>query len=154
MRTDDPADPSSWRYWNGSDFAGQWKNPYLEPVDPTIDKGAPVAFSQLSGSINEGIVFDEELGLYVMVGAADSAGAGGADRGFHYSVSPDLTWSARRLLIDLPINPSIADPDNDTSHAYPTIIENGQRLAGLLDERRPDVPVCVAMQLRRQQPGS
>lgn len=124
MRTDDLTDPSSWRFWDGDDFAGVWKNPYLEPVDPDADKCAPLAFPQLSGGINESIVFDETLGLYVMVGASDSPGAGGTDWGFYYSTSPDLiNWSARQLLIDLPINPSVGDPDNDTTHAYPAIID-------------------------------
>ena len=124
MRTDDLADPSSWRYWDGTEFAGVWKNPYVDAVDPDADTCAPLAFSQLGGGINESVVFDEELGLYVMVGAADSPGAGGTDWGFYYSTSPDLiTWSARRLLVDLPINPSVDDPDNDTTHAYPAIID-------------------------------
>ena len=39
-------------------------------------------------------------------------------------VGPDLIdWSPRQFLIDLPINPSVGDPDNDTTHAYPTIID-------------------------------
>lgn len=124
MRTDDLADPSSWRFWDGDEFAGVWKNPYLETVDPDADKCAPLAFPQLGGGINESIVFDEALGQYVMVGASDSPGAGGADWGFYYSTSPDLVnWSARQLLIDLPINPAVGDPDNDTVHAYPAIID-------------------------------
>lgn len=124
MRTDDLADPTSWRFWDGSDFSGVWKNPYLEVVDPDVDKCAPLAFAQLSGSINEGIVFDERLGLYVMVGNADSPGAPGTEWGFYYSTSADLvTWSPRHELIDLPTNPSVADPANETVHAYPTIID-------------------------------
>ena len=87
MRTDDLADPASWRFWDGADFAGEWKNPYIEAVDPHADKCAPLAFPQLSGSINEGVVFDEDLGRYVMVGASDAAGAGGTGWGFYYSTS-------------------------------------------------------------------
>jgi hypothetical protein len=124
MRTNDLADPGSWRFWDGSDFTGVWKNPYLEPVDPDVDKCAPVALPQLGGGINEGIVFDEELGLYVMVGAADAPAGPPTAWGFYYSTSADLIhWSARRLLSDLPIGPSVADPDNDTVHAYPSIID-------------------------------
>lgn len=124
MRTDDLADPSSWRYWDGTEFAGVWKNPYVDTVDPDADTCAPLALPQLGGGINESIVFDEALRSYVMVGASDSPGAGGTDWGFYYSTSPDLiTWSARRLIIDLPINPSVDDPDNDTVHAYPAIID-------------------------------
>jgi hypothetical protein len=124
MRTDDPADPTSWRFWDGDGFDGVWKNPYLEPVDPDVDKCAPLEFPKLSGSINEGIVFDETMGRYVMVGAADSPGAPGSGWGFYYSTSEDLvSWSPRRLLIELPINPSVADAANETMHAYPTIID-------------------------------
>ncbi len=124
MRTDDLADPTSWRFWDGAGFDGVWKNPYLEAVDREIDKCAPLEFPKLSGSINEGIVFDETMDRYVMVGASDSPGAPGTGWGFYYSTSEDLvSWTPRRLLIDLPINPSVPDQDNDTTHAYPTIID-------------------------------
>lgn len=124
MRSDDLADPTSWRYWDGTDFAGVWKNPYLETIDSDTDKCAPLEFSKLSGSINESIVFDEAMDRFVMVGAADSPGVGGTQWGFYYSTSENLVdWTARQLLIDLPINPSVDDPDNDTVHAYPAIID-------------------------------
>ena len=124
MRTADLADPTSWRYWDGEDFAGQWRNPYLEPVDPNVDTCAPLAFGALSGGINEGVVFDERIDRYVMVGMSNAVGAGETVWGVYYSTSENLIdWTARRLLIDLAINPSVSDPDNDTVHAYPTIID-------------------------------
>ena len=99
-----------------------WKNPYLETVDPEVDKCAPLAFGSLSGGLNEGIVFDEVLDAYVMVGMSNSAAGG--EWGVYYSTSTDLVeWTPRRLLVELAINPTVDDPDNDTVHAYPTIID-------------------------------
>lgn len=124
MRTDDLSDPSSWRYWDGTAFAGVWKNPYTEPVDPDVDKCAPLAPAQLQGSINESIVFDERLGAYVMVGVADSPGAPGTGWGIYYSTSTDLVeWSARELLLEVPVDPSVADNRFDVFHAYPSLID-------------------------------
>jgi len=59
-----------------------------------------------------------------MIGVSDSPGASGSEWGFYYSTSQDLIdWSPRRLLISLPVNPSVPDPANDTVHAYPALID-------------------------------
>jgi hypothetical protein len=34
MRTDDLANPSAWRYWDGSGFVGEWLDPYREDTTP------------------------------------------------------------------------------------------------------------------------
>ena len=51
--------------------------------------------------------------------------AGGEPRwGVYTSTSPDLVeWTTRELLLELPINNTVADPDNDTVHAYPALID-------------------------------
>ena len=124
MRTDDLADPSSWRFWDGAEFAGVWKNPYIEPVDPAADKCAPLADPLLSGSLNEGVVFDQQLGLFVIVGVTTHPTSSDPQWGVYYSTSDNLVdWTLRELLLELPINATVADPDNDTTHAYPSIID-------------------------------
>ncbi len=124
MRTDDLADPAAWRFWDGADFAGEWKNPYLEPVDPDRDKCAPLADQQLAGSVQESVVFDAALERYVMVGVSSDAAAADPRWGVFYSTSEDLIhWTTREFLLELPVNANVADPVNDTVHAYPAIID-------------------------------
>lgn len=124
MRTDDLADPRSWRYWDGEDFAGVWKNPYVEEVDELADKCAPLDFPSLSGGVQEGIVFDEAMQRYVMVGVTNEPDEPGERFGVYYATSEDLIeWSPRELLLEVPINATVDDPDNDTTHAYPSVID-------------------------------
>lgn len=124
MRTDDLTDPSSWRFWDGVGFNGEWKNPYLDVVDPDRDKCAPLADHELAGSVQESIVFDERLGRYVMVGISTRYEVPDAPWGVYYSTSKDLIeWTDRELLLEVPVNPTVADPDTDTVHAYPAIID-------------------------------
>lgn len=124
MRTDDLADPASWRYWDGNEFAGVWKNPYLEPLGLDPQKCAPLAFPQLSGSLNEGIVYDEALERYIIVGISDHPAPGEDRWGVYYATSENLIdWTLREGLIELPVTASVADSGADMLFAYPSIID-------------------------------
>ena len=123
MRTPDLDDVDAWRYWTGTDFTGIWKDPYQDPVT-TDDKCAPFSFGQLTGSVQESIVYDETLQRWLMVGVAHGPFGAEPDWGVYVSTSDDLIeWTVREFLLDVPINPSVADPDNDTVYAYPAIID-------------------------------
>ena len=103
MRTPDLADPSAWRYWTGSDFTGEWKDPYLEAVTED-DKCAPFELGPLTGSVQESVVFDEALGRYVMVGVAFDPVALDPNWAFYTSTSEDLIeWTIREPLLTLPV---------------------------------------------------
>ncbi len=121
LRSDDLADPGSWRYWNGVNFNGEFVNPYLESTeDATVCP--PVARPQLDAALVEGLIYDEALGQYIAVGMTNSAVTGG-ELGVYYSFSDDLiTWSDRQLLIELPMPPNV-NADTDLRYAYPTIID-------------------------------
>lgn len=122
LRTDDLADPTSWRYWDGSGFEGHFVDPYIEPVDPTV-VCPPVARSQIGAELVETIVYDEMLGQYVAMGMSNDPSIGGT-WGVYYSLSDDLiTWSERRLLIELAMSPSVADENEDLRYAYPALID-------------------------------
>jgi len=126
LRTNDLADPSSWRYWDGEAFAGEFINPYLDTAGAGVDaaKCAPVAFPQLSGSVNEGVVYNEVLGKYVMVGIASQADGSTPVWGVYYSTSEDLiNWSNRELLLEIESGEAVADPEFQLIHAYPSIID-------------------------------
>ena len=123
MRTDDLADPSSWRYWDGAAFAGVFVDPYTEPQGPDAEKCGELASPQLGGSVNETVVFDEALQQYVMMGVS-AQGGDELQWGIYYSLSDDLIeWSSRELLLEIAVNPSVADNANDLFHAYPSVID-------------------------------
>ena len=124
MRTDDLDDPGSWRFWNGNGFDGRFVNPYVD--DPSgAAKCAPLAFEDLAGGIQESVVWVEPLQRYAMVGIDAGAHHGPEPRwGVYYSFSEDLiTWTTRRLLIELPITASVGDPLSDVFYAYPAIMD-------------------------------
>lgn len=124
MRTDDLADPGSWRFWTGAAFDGVFVDPYREPVDAGTKKCAPLAPRQLSGTVNETVVFDESIGRFVMVGIAGHPMGPEPQWGVYYSMSENLVdWSLRELLIELPVNASVADNVTDLFYAYPSIID-------------------------------
>ena len=127
MRTDDLADPASWRYWDGEAFAGKFINPYLETAAAGLDasKCAPVSLPDLSSSVNEGLVYNEALNKYVKVGISAQADDGPAVWGVYYSLSDDLVhWSTRQLLLEIESGEAVGDPANELLHAYPSIIDH------------------------------
>lgn len=122
LRTDDLSDPQSWRYWDGTDFVGEFVDPYLEPTDG-VEVCPPVARPQIGAELVETIVYDEALDAYVAMGMSNDPSTGGT-WGVYYSLSDDLiSWSPRALLIELPMSPSVADENNDLRYAYPAIID-------------------------------
>lgn len=124
MRTDDLADPASWRAWNGEAWAGDWLDPYREGESTAKDICAPLAPEQLGPSLNDGIVFDERLGRWIMTSVTAHPSSSDPQWGVYYSTSADLLeWTTRELLLTVPVNQTVADPDTMTTHAYPTIID-------------------------------
>ncbi len=123
MRTADIADPAAWRYWDGSGFNGQLANPYTEDVS-SGQKCAPLELADLSGGVQEAVVFDEVLQQYVMMGVTFHPDAPEPHFGVYYSLSDSLiSWSPRELLLELPITPVVDDPLNDLSFAYVSILD-------------------------------
>lgn len=123
MRTDDLANPSAWRYWDGSGFTGEWLDPYTETATAG-DKCAPLADAELGGSVQESVVYDEALGGYVMVGISANTVTYDDEWGVYYATSENLVdWTLRELLIELPSGLAVADPANELVYAYPSIID-------------------------------
>lgn len=122
MRTDDLDDPAAWRYWTGAGFDGEFVDPYAAAVDGT-EKCAPLARPQLGVGVQEAVVFDETLGLFVAFGTEFAPGT--AERaGVYYSTSPDLVeWSSRRLLVEHPAYASVSDPEVDGFQAYVSVLD-------------------------------
>lgn len=122
LRSDDLDDPASWRYWDGTGFDGVFGDPYLEELDRNVIC-APVSRPQIGAEIMETVVYDETSGRYVALGMSNHPVTG--DRwGVYASFSDDLiTWTERQFVVELPMSPSVADPDEDLRYAYPAIID-------------------------------
>jgi hypothetical protein len=124
MRTDDLADPKAWRYWDGDGFDGVWGDPYRDPTLGDDQKCAPYAFDAIGNSLNEGIVFDESIGRFVMVGVGFAPEGRDPAWGIYAATSADLsTWSTRERLLELPLTPTVVDDANDLFYAYPALID-------------------------------
>jgi hypothetical protein len=124
MRTKDLSDPSSWRYWDGEGFTGRFVNPYIETVGSDEPKCAPLEESDLSGSLNESVTFNTALGRYIMVGYSFHPAADSPMWGIYYSLSDDLIhWTQRRLLVEIPGQNAVDNPDTTMHYAYPSLID-------------------------------
>ncbi len=124
MRTDDMADPGAWRFWDGTEFAGRFVDPYRQSVDdPAAHECPPLDRDDIGSGLHESVVYHPGLGLYVLVGT-------GVDRwpdgrwGFYYSFSEDLVeWSHRRLLLEVDLPWTAPDGANDPSSHVPSLID-------------------------------
>jgi hypothetical protein len=124
MRTNNISDPSSWRFWDGENFSGQFVNPYLEETGPDTSKCAPLEMDDLSGSLNESVTYNTALGRYIMFGYSYHPIAADPTWGYYYSLSDDLVhWSRRKLLLELPGENAVANSATDTFYAYPSFMD-------------------------------
>jgi hypothetical protein len=101
-RSNNVADPSSWRAWDGNGFNAHLLGPYLEPAAIPAATCAPVGRGDLFelGSLT----LDRASGLFVYLGAI-SVGKGDAAHppGAYYSTSSDLIhWSPAVQLFRSP----------------------------------------------------
>jgi hypothetical protein len=124
MRTDNLDDPSSWRYWDGEGFNGQFINPYTNAVDENTPTCARPPDPDLAAGLVEGITYNTVLEKYIAVGMSFHPTSTQPMWGVYYSMSEDLlNWSRRRLLLEVPIVASVNNPDTDLMYAYPTLID-------------------------------
>ena len=124
MRTDNLDDPSSWRYWDGKGFNGQFINPYTNSIDENTPTCVRPPDFDLGAGLVEGITYNTVLERYVAVGVSFNPYAPEPTWGVYYSTSADLLdWSRRRLLIEVPNIASVNNPDTDMMYAYPTLID-------------------------------
>jgi hypothetical protein len=123
MRTHNLADPTSWRYWNGTNFTGMFINPYVNDPGLNPETCAPIDEAVLSGSMNEAVTFNTVINRYIMVGYSFMPGDENV-WGYYYSFSDDLIhWSPRQLLIDLPGQNAMSDNQNDMWYSYPSLMD-------------------------------
>lgn len=117
MRTQDLSDPKSWRFWDGSSFAGTFIDPYTEEViDPESHECAPIDLDVAHHSLT----FNEFAGRYVLIGQSSQFIDGRNVEGFFYTFSDDLIhWTSKKLLIELNI---FEDPEA-VQYEYASLID-------------------------------
>jgi hypothetical protein len=114
LRTRSPADPGSWRAWDGKDFS----------VSLAAD-GVCAPVGALQSTVT-GVVRHVPSGLFIAVFAATRADAPEARKvtGVYYATSRDLLrWSAPGLLLEMPILFAYAC-GAPAVYAYPSLIDH------------------------------
>lgn len=123
MRTDNLADPTSWRAWDGEGFNLSLPKPYLNQSDnPQEQYCTPLAQDDI-GVMNQSLTYNTDLEQYVLVGISADQIDNREVWGIYYAFSDDLiTWSRRQLLmeVELPWTYSIGDTD---PILYPSLID-------------------------------
>lgn len=116
MRSPDPADPTSWRAWDGQGFNLKFTNPYQESGDEgEAEQCQPVSRRDLTYDLT----YNSYLEKFVAVGHV----SGGVETtGFYFMVSDDMVnWSSIYLLME-------ADFSYTTSEgpylAYPSLVDH------------------------------
>ena len=124
MRTNDLSDPASWRFWDGEEFTGRFVNPYIETVGEDTPKCAPLEQPDLSASVNDSVTYNTVLERYVMMGYSFDPILGEEVWGIYYSLSDDLIhWTQRKLLIEIPGQNAVENPETTLHYAYPSVID-------------------------------
>lgn len=119
MRTDRIDDPSSWRAWNGKDFAVRFSNPYgAEKPDPSRHVCVPVGKGKLLTPLG-GIVRHEPSGAYIVI----MAGTRQARSGVYAAASWDLIeWSEPDLVWRTPTR-VVQGECPAATYDYPALID-------------------------------
>jgi hypothetical protein len=124
MRTANPADPSSWRAWDGTGFEFEFVNPYEATTSETC---ALVATPEIS-EMRESLTYNTYLDRFLLVGLSAAGPARGElVTGVYFSLSSDLIhWTPRRLLMEAEAKSSFECGDADPI-AYPSLLDPSSR---------------------------
>lgn len=125
MRTDDLSDPDAWRFWNGASFDGTFRDPYADDVEDRQTATCPALdLADIGAQMIESLSWNTHLERWVLVGISADTIDGREVWGFYYSFSDDLIdWERRRLLLEVPLPWTVADPGSDLSYLYPSLLD-------------------------------
>lgn len=125
MRTDDLADPKSWRAWNGRRFEVRFTDPYRTRSNDRR-KHVPVPLTGLRGvQVVSSLTYNTHRERYLVIGMGrrrDPA-TGDTESGLYYALSDDLLrWTPAEMLLaaELPRTHEAGDPD---PIAYPSAVD-------------------------------
>ena len=148
MRTQDLADPRSWRAWDGTGFNARFIDPYRESPEPYSRHVCdPIDPDQLgvAGAPNRSLTYNTYLGKYVATGTSNRYDvAQGKDVwGFYFSLSDDLIhWTDLQIIMEddeRPVHVRRPGPDRIPGAARP-----GRAGPQPDHHRPPDLPVLHA----------
>jgi len=124
MRTDDLAEPGSWRYWDGTGFEDAFLDPYRDDVSrPLLHLCAPLDQNDI-GNMSESVAYNTTMNRYVLVGISADQIDGREVWGIYYAFSDDLIdWTRRKLLVEIPLPWTVANPGSDVSYLYPSLLD-------------------------------
>jgi hypothetical protein len=116
IRTQTPADPSSWRAWSGGNhFDTTFIDPYRSTADPAAHTCEGVSPDLLGDFVPGSLTFSSYANQWILVGVS-----GG---GFYYSLSKDLIyWSRPILFYPAPVPWTYTCGGPDPVH-YPSLID-------------------------------
>ena len=128
MRTQNLADPKSWRAWDGEGFNVRFIDPYRDSASAISRHICQPLSPDNLGELNRSVVWSTFLNKWVVAGTSTiyQASYGELVRGFYISTSDDLiNWSPRQLMMytenaatyqcgdpDPAVYPSFIDPDS------------------------------------------
>ena len=124
MRTQNLSDPTSWRFWDGDGFDGQFINPYTNsPPNPDSHVCPALEWNDIGAQLNDSITYNTYLNRYVLVGLSADTIGGREIWGVFYAFSDDLIhWTHRKLLREM-ILPWTAKKNTDVMYLYPALLD-------------------------------
>ncbi len=124
MRTDDLSQPAAWRFWDGTDFAGRFADPYGDEIEDARDHICAPLDQDNIGTMHESITYHTTLDRYVLVGISADWLSNREVWGFYYAFSEDLVhWTRRELLVEIALPWTVASAGSDRSYLYPSLLD-------------------------------
>jgi hypothetical protein len=125
-RTKNPANPLSWRAWNGTAYNVQFIDPYTNPQPPDSHVCAPVQYDNIEKMV-QSLTYNSFFKRYLLVGQSQwfDPNRGQWVYGFWYSTSSDLlNWTLRTLMVEIPMVWSYVCGGEEPG-AYPVVLNPG-----------------------------
>lgn len=121
LRTEELADPASWRVWRDGAFETRLADPYAGPIDRQQHLCDPVAPEALRWPVTS-LTRHEASGTWIATMRGRAKDAGGTERtGVYYATSSDLLeWQGPALLMEAPLFGACA-PERPIG--YPALID-------------------------------
>lgn len=129
FRTDNIADPTRWRAWNGAGFETRFGDPYRKDADPSRTCRPLPPFPAPVGSITK----HRPSGQWVAVFQASADGRAFPTAGIYAATSADLiAWSPPRRVLE---TKTLYDSPCGASHlhSYPALIDGEARTRNFED---------------------
>jgi hypothetical protein len=125
MRTQNLADPKSWRAWDGEGFTVRFIDPYRDSARSLSRHVCQVLSPEELGELNRSVVWSTYLDKWVVAGTSTVylPEYGSLVRSFYFSTSDDLIdWTPRQLLMYVETNETYQCGDPDPA-AYPSFVD-------------------------------